>query len=449
MFRLHDNTRRRICRAAFFLLCVLPTAGVSVWCARRHLPGVVGAEARRLQRELGLDVSLEGLRHLRPGGVLYEGLELADPETGRLVLRCRVLEADWQQTIDGQGRPKTSLVLIASQPEIEAAAVDQLRELLGRMLRRRTGRPQMDVRLAAGQLTLRSAGGSQTLTELEGSIESFPDGARAEGSFRLAGIDTPQPIRIRLVRNRQTTPPADGFELDTGGGAVPCDLLAMGLPCLEQLGPRSRLRGYIWANQIGGGRSSAGWTGELTGQVFDLDLDDLVTGHFPHKLSGAARLTVQSARFRGDRLEEATGTLVAGPGVISRSLIDAAVEQLGLARGAEPEAPGDLVPYGQLALAFLIDSRGLQLQGACSASAPGAILVDRQGRLLGEPVLQPQPVVALLRTLVPASEVQVPAVRQADWLIGLLPIPEIVPLEDAQRAVPPQARLRLRRESER
>ncbi len=444
MFRLHENTRRRICRAAFFLLCVLPTAGVSVWCARRHLPGVAGAEARELQRELGLDVSLEGLRHLRPGGVLYEGLELSDPETGRLVLRCRVLEADWEQTTDGQGRRRASLVLIASQPEIEAAAVDQLRELLGRMLRRRTGRPQMDVRLAAGQLTLRSAGGSQTLTELEGSIESFPDGTRSEASFRLAGIDTPQPIRIRVVRNRQTTPPASAFELDTGGGAVPCDLLAMGLPCLERFGPRSRFRGYIWVNQTGDGRTTAHWAGELAGQVFDLDLDDLVTGHFPHKLSGTAQVTVHSARFRGDRLEEAAGTLTAGPGVISRSLIDAAVEQLGLARGAEPEAPGDLVPYGQLALAFLIDSRGLQLQGGCSASAPGAILVDRQGRLLSQPTLQPQPVVALVRMLVPASRHQVPATRQTDWLIGLLPIPEIVPPEDAQPAIP-QARLRLDR----
>jgi hypothetical protein len=467
MFRLHEKTRRRICRAAFLLLCVVPTAGVSLWCVQRHLPGVVGTEARKLQRELGLDVSLRGLRYLRPGGVLYEGLELADPETGRLVLRCPALEADWRQTTDRQGRPKATLVMIASQPEIEATAADRLGELLSRLLRRpairwgiemshrRQGSPPTDVRLTAGELTLRAGDRSRTLSKLQGSIEWFPAGAQAEASFRLAGADMSRPIRVRIVRNRQTTPPTTGFELDTGGGAVPCGLLALGLPLFEQLGPRSRFRGYLWANQTGDGQTpdglaSAGhspcpteWAGELAGQAYDVDLDGLVTEHFPHKLGGVAQVTIHSARFRRRRLEEATGTLVAGPGVVSRSLIDAAVEHLGLVRGGggyeqmpypptagELQGLGDPVPYEQLALAFLIDSRGLRLQGACSASGhrsqalvAGAVLVGRQGRLLSEPAPEPRPVLALLRTLLPASEVQVPAAPQTDWLIAHLPVP--------------------------
>jgi hypothetical protein len=452
MFRLHESTRRRICRAAFLLLCVVPTASVSAWCARRHLPGVAAAEAERLERELGLDVSLAGLRHLRPGRVLYEGLELADPETGRPLLQCRALEVDRQQSADRDGRPRALLVLLASQPEIEAAAIDRLGELLGRMLRRPTGSSQTDLRLVAGQLTLRATDASQTVSEVQGSIASFSGGMQAEASFRLAGIDTPQPIRIRIVRNRQITPPATGFELDTGGGAVPCGLLAVGLPLLERLGRRSRLRGYVWANQTDDG-TSPGWEGEFAGQVYDVDLDDLVTGHFPHKLSGTAQLTVQSARFRQRRLEHATGTLVAGPGVISRSLVDAAVAQLGLVRGAEPQTPGELVPYEQLAAGFLIDARGLQLQGGCAASGnrhespvAGTILADRQGRLLGEPAVQPQPVVALVRTLVPASQHQVPATRQTDWLIGHLPVPQVVPPAGTRPGLP-QARLRLGRGS--
>ncbi len=436
MLRLHEKTRRRICRGAFFLLCLAPTVGVLAWCAQRHLPGIVEAESRKLQQELGLNVSLEGLRYPRPGRVVYEGLELADPETGRPVLRCRELEADWSQTTDQQGRPKAWLVLVASQPEVEAAGVEQFAEVLDRMLRCRTGGPQLNVRLGAGQLTLRTADGPQTLTELQGRVESLPGGTQATVSFRLAGIETPRPIRIRLVRNRQTTPPTTSFELDTGGGAVPCGLLAVGLTALEQLGPKSRLRGYIWASQASGGGRSANWDGELAGEVFDVDLDHLITAHFPHKLSGTAQVTVQSARFRGARLEEAGGTLVAGPGVISRSLIDAAVAQLGLVRGAGQPAWGDLVPYEQLALAFWIDSRGLQLQGRCSASVPGPILVGRQGALLGHPALQSKPVAALLRTLVPASRHQVPATRQTDWLMGHLPVPQIESPADGQPGVP-------------
>ena len=41
--------------------------------------------------------------------------------------------------------------------------------------------------------------------------------------------------------------------------------------------------------------------------------------------------------------------------------------------------------------------------------------------LLGNPVCQPQPVVALLGMLVPGSEVQVPAPRQTAWLMRHLP----------------------------
>ena len=314
------------------------------------------------------------------------------------------------------------------------------------MLQGRIGAAPLDVRLAAGELTLRGGDGAQTLTELEGSVESLAGGTQAAASFRLAGTDTPQPIRIRLIRNRQTAPPASAFELDTGGGAVPCNLLAMGLPGLEQLGARSRLRGYIWASQASDDQQPAGWNGELVGQIFDVDLDDLVTGRFPHKLSGTAQLTVQSARFRGGRLEEAEGTLFAGPGVISRSLLDAAAARLGLVRDAQPQAPGDLVPYEQLALAFSIDSRGLKLQGRCPASAPGAILTAREGRLLSEPAQQPQPVLALLRTLVPASRHQVPATRQTDWLIGHLPVPDVAPPPGTESQLP-QARVRLRREA--
>jgi hypothetical protein len=46
--------------------------------------------------------------------------------------------------------------------------------------------------------------------------------------------------------------------------------------------------------------------------------------------------------------------------------------------------------------------------------------------------------VALVKMLVPDSRVQVPATRQTDWLLKLLPIPDVVP-HDSQSL--PQARI--------
>jgi len=444
MFQLHDKTRRKVCLAAFLLLCVLPTTTVLAWCVYRHRPGSVDAESLRLSRELGLEVSLEKFQHVRPGSVRYEGIELTDPESGQVVLRCRILQAAWTDIADAQGEKKPTLELTASQPVVEAEAFDALGQLIARRLRRRAGQSAVDVRLTAGEVTLRAAEYSDTLAEFRGAIETLPGGLQARAQFRPLG-STPgsmpgsmpgEPVAIRLVRGHQTVPSTVAFELDTRGSAVPCRVLAMGFRPLQPLGTRSRFRGYVWARQTPDADSSWPlWDSEMTGALLDVDLDDLISANFPHTLSGTATIEIQQARFQKGRLESASGTLVAGPGldgpevgtraVIGRSLIDAAVEQLGLVRGPEPRTPGDLVPYEQLALAFRIDSEGLQLQGCSAIGGPGIVLVDRYSHLLSTSSDTYRPVVALLRALVPQSEVLVPAARQTDWLMRYLPIPDV------------------------
>ena len=440
MFQLYDRTRRQICIAAFFAFCVAPTVIVLACGVWRHLPWQVDREAERLSRQLGQKVSLEGVRHLRPGVVLYEGLELSDPETGQTVLRCRLLETNWERPTGQEGSCEASLTLIASQPEIEAAQLDQFWQLVRRVLTRRAGCPRIDVRLTAGELTIRAGESSQTLTGVQGRIRTLASGTRAEVDFRLAGVEMPEPARIRVNRNCQIDPPATGFELHTGGVALPCSLLATGLPGLERLGSRSDFCGHVAANE-----TPQGWNGQLAGRLTNVDLDRLVTGRFPHKLSGMADVTITKARIEHGRLEELAGSLAAGPGVISRSLLDASVSRLGLAAGnGEPEVPGYLVPYEQLAVAFLIDSEGLRLAAQSPQGSSRAILTGRYGPLLGEPASGPQPVVALLAMLVPLSEVQVPATRQTDWLMRHLPVPDVVPPPTADTAIP-QARVSLGR----
>jgi hypothetical protein len=241
-----------------------------------------------------------------------------------------------------------------------------------------------------------------------------------------------------VVRNRQVSPPASGFELHTGGGELPCSVLAMGLSELKPLGGRCRFRGIIWANE-----TADGWQGEVTGQLVDLDLGGLVSDHFPHKLSGAGEVTIESARFRHGRLEQGSALVVAGPGRIDRSLLAAAVDRLGLSPPAEPLPDGDLVEYKQLAFSATLDAQGLTLHGRCDAAEQGVILSDGRRRLLGQSQQQPLPVVALVRTLVPQNAVQVPASRQTDWLLHHLPVPEVMPLPGAE-AVAPRAQVRLR-----
>lgn len=423
-FMLHESVRRRICVGAFFLLCVAPTAGVLAWGVSRWLPWHTTAEASRLSRELGLCVSLSGVRHPRPGVVVYEGLQLADPETGQTLLGCRRLEAAWGRPEDPRDRATASLALVATEPEIEAAGLEPLAELVRRGLGRRASWSKLEVRLSAGEATLRSAAGPWKLTGVEGFLRPVAGGSCGEIGFRLAGVQTTEPVRICIGRDHRETPPRTGLELYTGGGTLPCAFLGLGLPGLERLGPSSGFRGYLWVNQ-----KPEGWAYELTGQLAGVDLESLVSGCSPHKLTGRAQVTIGVARLLDGRLQEAAGSVSAGPGLVSRSLLDASVESLGLERGAEPRSPGTLVPYEQLAASFQIDSGGLRVRGSCPVPGRGTVMVDHFSRLLAEPAArgQPIPVGALVRTLVPGGGVPVPATRASDWLMRVLPLPEAAP----------------------
>lgn len=427
MFQLHDRTRRRLCLAAFALLGLTPTLLVGGWCAARLLPGAAQTEADSLGRQLGLAVKLESLKYLRPGTVLYEGLELADPETGQTLLHCRALEASWRHVADEQGQQRLLVSAIVSQPEVEVASSDLAWRWMQRMLEIQPGRADVDLAFSASEMSLRVDGCSQKLSDVSVERKTLPGGTYATVDFRPSGAAASGLGHLRVVRNRQTRPPTCGFELDTGDGELTCNVLALGLSELKQLGERCRFRGRLWAKE-----NADGWEGEVAGQLVDLDLGRLVTDHFPHRLTGLGEATIQTARFRRGRLESGSGFLKAGPGVIDRSLVAAAVDRLGLVPATDLPAltteagpiKDDGIRYRQLGLFLSLDAQGMQLRGCCDTVEPGTILSDGGRRLLGEPLQGSQPVTALVQTFVPQNDVQVPASRQTAWLLHHLPMPE-------------------------
>jgi hypothetical protein len=435
---MHDRPRRQVCRVAFLALCMLPAAGVLAWSGWRAGTWHRQACAAELSRAVGLQVSCTALSYPRPGIMLYQGVELSDPETAAPLARMRFLETG--------GSGGTS-AWVASQPEFDAVQLRDFWQLVDRRLREASD-TATTTRLSAAEATLHWPAGSQTLTDVHGQI-SMPGAAggprTATLSFRIAGIEMPEPIRLRVTRERDGDAAGEAnpngsqlkttLELHTSGAALPCATLAVPLGVANRLGGSAKFRGSVWATA-----TTEGWEGELSGQFTDVDLQNLVSEQFPHRLSGTAEITVQKARFSHGRLEEAVGTLSAGPGVVSQSLVSAAVEYLHLVPGPANSHADMLRQYEQLALAFVVDSAGLTLHGQC-AGAPGVVMRLGDGTVLGEAGGPSGPLVALVRTLVPRSEVQVPATRQSDWLIERLPVPQAI-LPDGQS---PHGRLRLDR----
>ncbi len=225
MFRLHDSTRRQICVTLFMGLCVLPTLGVGGWSIARRLPWNRQAEEARLSAEMGLAVSFDSMSNTLPGVVRYTGLKLADPETGRELLRCGELEVTWTSMPDSHGRSRPAIVVEARQVESAASAWPRLKQTLRRSLECQIGRPEVEVRMTADAWALREGNDVQVLENVKADIgrnpARDPQGVQAQLAFRLAAGPTKPLVRMRILRDRTVEPPAYRFDLDAHGNDMP------------------------------------------------------------------------------------------------------------------------------------------------------------------------------------------------------------------------------------
>jgi hypothetical protein len=410
------------------LFCLLPTAAIFGWSVSRKLPEHVRECERLLTARLGLTAKLAAISYPQPGMCVYEGLKLSDPETDQPVFACHLLEIS---------RVEGRLVVYVSAPVLEAARGRQVWELLVRRLRHELASRE-EIELLPCELTLRSELGEQTYELLGGRIEPEAGGESAELRFRLPGAEMPEPASIRIVRNQQRQTPSTKFVLSTAGAALPCSLFAPLGAAAEVFGDRATFSGSLWADD-----ASDGWEAELTGRFEEIDLDALISRRFDHVLQGAATLELTGARFDRSQLVEAHGSLTGGPGVVSGTLVQSAVEALGCYSPLKlsPDEARGVGAYRQLAIAFSLDADGLQLAGICEGQRPGVVLVgvgDEGKPLLEKSNTHPQPAIALLRLLVPASEALVPATGATRELIPWLPAPPVVPpaAADGSRPAP-------------
>jgi hypothetical protein len=179
--------------------------------------------------------------------------------------------------------------------------------------------------------------------------------------------------------------------------------------------------------------SPAGISGQWSGTLDGVDLDALVTERFPHQLSGLATVKIERATLDRGKLTEIRGTIQSHDGAVSHSLLAAAQEHLGLVLAADNASiePGQLVPYRQLSLGFALDGRALSLTGSADPTIPGILLANAAGPILQAPPQHAAPAVNLLRALLPDNDYQVPATRQTDALVSLLPVPNVAPTQTA------------------
>jgi len=407
------SKRRFICRTGFVLVCLLPTTAVAAWAVFEQGDFQRQAWQARLSDELGLEARIQRVVHPAPGATRLEGVELADPETAALVARAKNLEV-----IESAGQ----VSLAIDGGEIDASQLERFWTVAAARLRPRAAIERKRTLFSAAALTLHGAQRSHLLLDVRGQSDTLTSGRQALLTFRPRHADHGEPVRICVARGSSGGRPSTSFEMRTGDKQLNCSLLLDSTPIENQLGETATFQGSIWAREAG-----EGWEGELAGVIREIDLHVAVTQQFPHRLGGLAEANVRKARFRRGRLEEAMGSLTAGPGIIGEPLVDAAAEILHLNRGSVPAAPDGLLGYTQLAMEYQVDASGLTMRGRCDGQAPGVVLRQRETPLLVESGGPAGPVVSLIRALVPQSDVQVPATQEAEWLMRVLPVPQVMP----------------------
>lgn len=422
---MQPTTSKLWCRRVFIALCLLPTLCVSAWIVVHSLPGEASARKaeweRELSQRLGLRVSIGALTYPHFDVAQLGQVELADAQTGEQVGRASTL--DITRTATGWGIEATGL-------EVESRHLSLIASRLHERALCQRERDSENLEFTASELTLLDRELPLTLTDIDSLLESRESAPKLTLAFRFAGDDSSgDSARLTLTRSPVTTSPITHLEFQTGSVELPAALLSRLWPEAAVLGPDSHLKGNCDLTL-----DSSGWSGQLAGRIAGVDLDSLVSEEFPHALSGEALVTFQEVRLQEGRVVSAAGVMEArNGGRISRSLVEAAKQHLQLQANIAADA-GDSLAYRRLAIGFRLDGEKLRLTGSATTDHAGALLANHSGPLLEASQNHSVPAVALVRMLVPNTNVQVPATRQTDKLLHLLPLPSISPSTTARRS---------------
>jgi hypothetical protein len=433
MFKLHQESRRRLCRAGFLLGCLLPTVSMAAWGAYRHSPLHTRRHELVLRASLGLRARVATVASPRPGIVRYGDMELADGETGRPIATCGLVEVR-RPAISGPTE------LHFQDVTVQPGGLQACYALVSRILRIDQGAGDQDLLITGERITISNDDGPFMFSRASGFLRSSAIESEVKLSLVPRNADDPQAenpdanadkILFRVARNRQKPTPTNEWELHTASRAVPYAWLTAVASHLPDM-PGSTIRGSIAARQ-----TEASWQVALRGTVMGVDLAHIMANSYGHVLEGTVNLHVDSAKFEAGRLIDLRARVEGGPGRIGHSLLAAATASLGCTPAYQPLARGEILPYQQLGLEIAINRDGkLGIFGRCPDKL-GAMLIDSEGQpLLTVPQVQSQSVLHLVSLLAGSDGPLVPATPQVARLLGWLPLP-VAPMPEPATATRP------------
>ncbi len=382
MLTLTRPQRHVVATIGLLLSTVAPTVYVGYVSWKINRPGHLRDVEVELGRELGLQVSLKEVRHPRPGEDVLRGVVFRHEEprgkTFAEVARAeavRVHRKGGEMVVEARG-----LVVRGEGPR---QAIDQASALLSRAgegpwKRVSLSAPTCEIELGDGG----PGGLGYSVREVAATFQAEAGSPVVRASYRMLGDGPTTRCELTLTRDRSARPIRTTIALETKEGPpLPARVLDPYFSSAEWLGPEARVAGALTLQKAG----EQDWEAEFRGDLLDLDLAALVSRWFPdHRLGGVATVRVRSARWagrpggQGPGWVEADGTLAAGPGAISPSLLEALKAEMKFKLDPKLAGRGEDVPFQALGLSFAMAADGqLRLGGNLGTEFPaGAVLID-------------------------------------------------------------------------
>jgi len=430
---MHESQRRSLLRLLFVTSCLLPTAAVLAYGFAGRTSYVRSSIAARLGAACGLRVEIDGVRYPRPGNAILDGVRCCDPETGVLVVACRSIET----SSEGDG-----ISLHADGAEIFADRAGRLFDYLERHLRSELPEAASRVDVTADELTWHVGKESQTLVDFEGTFGPEDDVRRLAASFRLPGSDDAHPTALRIARDTKVSPAETVVELDSGAVLLPIAMFGPLIDAADSVGTEAR-----WSGRLKLRRTQRSWEGIASCDATEVDFRQLTSHCVGDRLWGTGELRIHWAEFAAGRIARVRGTIIAGPGQISRDLLRAGIVHLGMGSADTMVPEGPPVLFDRMEFDFSIDADGLAIK--CRSAEQHDALLWRDDIVYWHvPPSGAQPVAHLLRALSSDREPLVPMAEPTTALLAILPLPGSPPRVPTETAAKPQLigqpRLRLR-----
>jgi hypothetical protein len=430
MFPLTRPMRQTVATIALVGLTVVPTGVIATIAWRINRPGHVRDVEIELGRQLGLQVTLEGVRYPKPGEVVYQGITLRQEEPRRkgLIEIGRADQARLQ-------RADRDLIVNLENPRLSADSPKLALGQLAAVLQRSGQIPFERVHVTAGscQLDLGHESLRVSVRDVAGELVVDPLAPSLKLTYRFSGEGAGTRCELAGTRDRRTEQIETSVALTTvEGPPLPARVLNVFFDAADWLGSSAKFEGTLHLHQAG----SRDWEADYRGELHDVDLAKLVGRRFPrHRLNGRARVAIKEAKWgqrptQGWGWLEAKGELAAGQGSIGIDLIDALAREMKFRRSprlVNLDARKTDVDFRALGLSFAIESGGeIQIGGALGAEfSPDAVIAGATTSLLSAPEGTAS-VHGLIKTLFPISQassgVMVPLTAESQLLLSL-PVP--------------------------